>query len=386
MTRAKIILLLSYICIASLSCVMITPALPQIKSFYGVSHGELEWIISIFLIGYVVGQLIYSPIANAYGRLSALRIGLTVNLVGVVVCLIASTWIPNFTLLLIGRLVTALGAASGLVCTFILINELLPVEQAKFVMAYAVLSFTIGVGLFITIGSLLTQYAQWYDCFWILLLHGLILLCCTYCFQEPQKKRMRLQFHSVFTGYIDAFSNPTLLIFAALCGFVSIFSYCYSAVASIYAQHDLQLSPSHYGYWSLFNTAGMLISGFMSAAMIKRFGIKNTLYFGIVFFIPCLLSLWILVLGHYDHTLWFFITTMFLFIGTGHLFPVGAYYASNAIADRANASAAMSFINMGLGALSVIILGYLPFSSIMSFVMMISISFIIVTSLIFLKK
>jgi DHA1 family bicyclomycin/chloramphenicol resistance-like MFS transporter len=69
-------ILLSYICIASLSAAMITPALPHIQSFFYLSKGAVEWVVSIFLLGYVIGQLIYAPIANRYGRLTALRAGL----------------------------------------------------------------------------------------------------------------------------------------------------------------------------------------------------------------------------------------------------------------------------------------------------------------------
>src|SRR4029077_2877892 len=119
MSRLKIILLLSYICIAALSSAMITPALPQIKNAYHISSGSLEWIISIFLLGYVLGQLIYGPIANRFGRLNALRSGLCINLIGIVICIAATTFASSYSLLLIGRLITALGAASCLVCTFI---------------------------------------------------------------------------------------------------------------------------------------------------------------------------------------------------------------------------------------------------------------------------
>ena len=123
MTKSKIALLLSYICIASISATIITPAFPKIQTVYHLSSESLEWVMSIFLIGYVVGQLIYAPIANRYGTLNALRTGLIVNFVGILICLLASTFLMNYSLLLFGRLISALGSASGLVCTFILINE-----------------------------------------------------------------------------------------------------------------------------------------------------------------------------------------------------------------------------------------------------------------------
>src|SRR3990167_4327360 len=170
----KTTLLLYYICIASISATIITPALPQIQHFFALPKGSVEWIVSIFLIGYVVGQLIYAPIANRYGRLTALRSGLIINLVGIVIC-IFSVFFHSFAGLLAGRLITALGAASGLSCTLILINELLPTDRAKQALSLSIVSFTIGVGLSIMFGSLLTQYGLWQDCFILLFVHGLIM-------------------------------------------------------------------------------------------------------------------------------------------------------------------------------------------------------------------
>jgi len=125
---------------------MITPALPYIQIFFDLGKGSVEWVVSLFLLGYVIGQLIYAPIANRYGRLTALRTGLFINLLGIVICIL-SAYFHVFTLLLIGRLITALGAASGLTCTFMLINELLSKEKAKHAMSLAVVSFTSGIGL-----------------------------------------------------------------------------------------------------------------------------------------------------------------------------------------------------------------------------------------------
>lgn len=71
--------LLSYISIASVSAAMITPALPHIEHTFALSTGTVEWVVSTFLIGYVLGQLIYAPLANVYGRLNALEWGLNIG-------------------------------------------------------------------------------------------------------------------------------------------------------------------------------------------------------------------------------------------------------------------------------------------------------------------
>lgn len=373
-------ILLPYICIASLSAAMITPALPHIQLFFNLSKGAVEWVVSIFLLGYVIGQLIYAPIANRYGRLIALRAGLLINLLGILICLL-STPIHSFSLLLIGRLITALGAASGLTCTFMLINELLPKERAKHAMSLAVISFTSGIGLAVLLGGVITQYLQWQDCFIVLLIHGMVMFALTYQFKETLVEKKAIHPKTILKNYYSAFSHANLIVFALVVGFVSFFAYGYSASAPIYTQNILHLTASQYGYWNSINMIGMLSSGFLSAKLMKTHHEKRVLLIGFsgVFLGLCMLV--IITIASIHYTLLFFATTSFLYLTSGLLFPAASYFASTAISDRASASSVMSFINMGSAMLGVIIMGYLPLPTISAFTVILSLFFVITFSL-----
>jgi len=366
MNKLKTAILLSFICIASISSAIITPALTKIELFYSLSHGALEWVVSIFLLGYVIGQLIYGPIANRYGRLKALRVGLFINLIGVLVC-ICSTYFVSYGLLLFGRLITALGSAAGLSCTFMLLNELLSEKEAKGAMSFAIVSFTVGIGLAVTLGGMITTYLQWQYCFWLLLFHGILMYGLTYLFQETLQNPIKFNLTKVLSGYKKALSNKTLLIFSLTLGFVSAISYCYSTAAPIYAISVLKLTASSYGYWNIINMIGMFASGFISASLMNEYGPNKLLKIGFAALAPCLMSLILIALTGASSTLWFFLTTMMLYLCGGLLFPACSYLASNAIEDRASASSMMSFINMMTAMLSVIVMGYLPFAMIISF-------------------
>ena len=377
MGRFKTALLLSYICIASISAAIITPALPAIERSYALSHGALEWVVSIFLLGYVIGQLLYGPIANRFGRVRALQSGLVLNIVGILICILA-TEMPDFSLLLLGRLVTALGAASGLSCTFMLLNESLPPARAKHAMSFAIVSFTLGIGLAVSIGGIVTQYLNWKYCFWILLIHGLMMLYFTRMFQETLKQPEKLHPRAIFLKMVHTLKNKQLFVFSLTVGLVSAFAYGYSVTAPMFAQTKLHLSASQYGYWNLMNMVGMLGSGFLGAFLIKRYGAKCALVFGLLCMLPALFSLFLLSLVGSSSTIWFFMTTTMLYLFSGLLFPSASYFASNAITDRASSSSTMSFINMGSAMISVVVLGYLPFSSLLSFTITIVIFFVLV--------
>ncbi len=71
-------MLLTYISIASASTVIINPALSDISREFDLSSGAVEWLVSIFLLGYVLGQIIYGLIAKRYADVVNLGLGLLI--------------------------------------------------------------------------------------------------------------------------------------------------------------------------------------------------------------------------------------------------------------------------------------------------------------------
>src|SRR6202795_1670991 len=53
---------------ASMGAVIFTPALPEIAQYFQISQGHSQLTITLFLLGYAIGQLIYGPLSNRLGR------------------------------------------------------------------------------------------------------------------------------------------------------------------------------------------------------------------------------------------------------------------------------------------------------------------------------
>lgn len=367
----KSCLLLSYIAVASASAALITPALPAIAQHFALTQSALTWVVTIFLLGYMAGQLLYGPLANRLGRLYALRLGFGINLVGIIICLIAVS-LNSYTLLLSGRLITALGAAAGLSCTFMLIHAFFTPNKSKSLLSYAVIAFTLGIGLAVLAGGLITQYSHWQNCFGLLLLHGLLILLSTWLFKEPHFEKKSIHLSTLSHGYGMALRSRKLLVFSCLLGFVSVVSYTYSAAAPIIAHQLLGLSSAAYAYWNSINMIGMLAGGFSAASMLKRYGTMDVLYAALAAMILCLLILIILTWSHHVNVLSFFIITMLMYFFNSWIFPAAAFMATHDIVDRASGSSMMSFINMCAAALSVFVMGILPFNIMINFIVILS--------------
>ena len=350
--------------------------MPDIAITFKLGHGALEWLVSIFLLGYAVGQLLYGPLANRLGRVSALRLGLMGNLLGILICVIAANS-SSYFLLLIGRLISALGTASGLACTFMLINESLSKDQAKHAMSFSVVSFTVGIGLSVAIGGVVTHYLGWAYCFAVLMLHGFVMLYLTRYLKETLKTPEIVPVRDLLKALVRVMQNRQLVVFSFLVGAVSVFAYGYSATAPIFSRYALHLSANQYGYWNLVNMIGMMGSGFWAPFLMKRFGPWSLIMWGCIGLAPFFALLVLIAVFKLDSSLLFFVTSSGLYFFTGLLFPAASYFASNAVIDRGNAASAMSFVNMVSAMLGVVIIGYLPFSSLVAFIIVLLSCFVV---------
>ena len=366
MLSIRAIWLLNYIAVASFSAAILTPSLPEIQQFYSLTQGQVEWVISAFLVGYVFGQLIYGPLANRFGRLFALRLGLVLNLIGILICFTSLS--GHYYLLIIVRLVTALGAASGLACTFMLINEWIPEPQRKTAIGSSIIFFTFGIGLAVVLGGLATEYYDWSYSFFILLIHGLIMLLGTVVFQETLVRAQTLNIKTIIHNYQNVLRSKELLIYSLVVGLCSAIAYCFSAAGPLISKQFFNLSPIAYGYWNGLNMLGMLLGGLLAKRLLQHYKAEFLVFWGLIGTALGLLSLTILFCSNHKEVLWFFASTMSLYLFSGLLFSGGSCLALEYAEDKASGSAMMSFINMSAAVLAVIALGYISVNPLFAFI------------------
>ncbi|QIV95377.1 putative MFS family arabinose efflux permease [Allofrancisella inopinata] len=368
MKQYKIIVLLSYISIASASAVIINPALPHISKELGLATGQVEWLVSIFLVGYVIGQIIYGPIANRYGEVKALRFGLVLNLLGILLCL-AGGYVFSMKVLLIGRFITALGSSAGLVCTFIILNNSVEPAKARLALSYATISFALALSLAILIGGLVDSYLHWRDCFFVLLVHGLIMFGLSFMYTDSEIQRKALNINNILRGYINALCNFKLIAFSLVIGVMSVFSYCYSA-AGPFITHDLfGFSSAEYGVWNSLTMVGIIGGSIAVARVINKYNDLAILGVALVAMAGFLGFLSFMYLENLLTPVIFFVIATLMYFTCSFIYPTASHIASNALKDKANASGAMNFVNMGTAVIAVSVMGYLPFDYIWKFVL-----------------
>src|SRR5262245_6449862 len=103
---ALILLLTSF---ASILAVLFTPAFPVIAKELEISSSMTQLTMTIYLIGYALGNLPYGPFANRFGRKPTLLLGISIAIIGSVMVAIVP-FIPSLVLLMAGRFIMGFGA------------------------------------------------------------------------------------------------------------------------------------------------------------------------------------------------------------------------------------------------------------------------------------
>lgn len=86
---------------------------------FGLSGAQLGWLLSSALIGVGVGAITLAPLADRFGRKQLIVFSMALNLVGLILTVLAST----YTELLIYRVITGIGIGGILACVTVLTSE-----------------------------------------------------------------------------------------------------------------------------------------------------------------------------------------------------------------------------------------------------------------------
>jgi DHA1 family bicyclomycin/chloramphenicol resistance-like MFS transporter len=169
--------LLMALCISgTLGMHIFVPALPVAARDLGVSDATIELTLTLYLIGVAVGQLFWGPLSDRIGRRPALLLGISLYTAASV----ASAVAPNVGLLIVARVVQALGGCSGLVLGRAVLRDVSAPREAAAALALLNLFMSIGPAMAPLVGGLGSAWFGWRAIFVFLAALGAVTLWFTF--------------------------------------------------------------------------------------------------------------------------------------------------------------------------------------------------------------
>jgi DHA1 family bicyclomycin/chloramphenicol resistance-like MFS transporter len=96
------------------------PSMPSVGRLFGVGTAQVQLTLSSYLVGYAIGQVVYGPIADRFGRKPALLLALGLFCAASLACAVA----PGIEWLIVARCGQALGAAGVVLLPRAIVRDL----------------------------------------------------------------------------------------------------------------------------------------------------------------------------------------------------------------------------------------------------------------------
>jgi MFS transporter, DHA1 family, multidrug resistance protein len=208
--RAPFLLLVAMTACGTLAMHIIIPALPATARALGMSIGTSQLTITLYLVGLAIGQLLYGPVSDRFGRRPVLLVGLTLFTGASVVTALA----PNAGVLIGGRILQSLGGCAGLVLGRAAVRDGASAEKAAGQLALLTLVMAMVPAVAPAIGGYLTAYVHWRASYVLLALFGATTLAACALMMPETLSDVSSGRRSMVTAYVRLLGSRRFLGYA----------------------------------------------------------------------------------------------------------------------------------------------------------------------------
>lgn len=274
--KAFVIILAMLTAASPLAIDVYLPAFTQISQFYEISIDKIEVTLSIYLLGFALGQLLGGPLSDRYGRKILIYVGLFLYIIFSFLISFSAT-IEEFWVF---RLFQAFGGGLAVVNSSAIVRDLYSGKEGAKIFSLISIVMMIAPLLAPVLGSLILSISSWQVIFVFLAFYSLLVLFLIKNFPETSPK---IKQKSLFSNYVIIVknSNALLLIFANGFAISGLFIFLTKAnfIYMEYFKQDLF-------YFTIFfsiNVASLMLFSRYNIKLLEKHSTFSLFIKGIVF-------------------------------------------------------------------------------------------------------
>ena len=253
------------------------PALPVAGEALGAEPSGMQQTITLYVIGLALGQLIYGPVSDTWGRRPALLVGLSLYFSASVLALFA----PRLQWLVAARLLQALGGAAGITLGRAIVRDIAPPDRVTRDLALLNLLTLVGPGLSPIVGAYLADHFGWRAIYVFLVCIGSAMLFCAWkLLPETNLNRRPLAITRIALDYGSLLANPRFAAFMLGGACSSTALYPYLATAPYIVHEQLGLPIRYVGWFAASTIVGAGLGTFLTRKLAGRWPAERFLYIG----------------------------------------------------------------------------------------------------------
>jgi DHA1 family bicyclomycin/chloramphenicol resistance-like MFS transporter len=257
--------------IGPLSTDMYLPSLPDISAKLDATYSETQLTISSYLIGFALGQLIYGPFADRFGRKPVLLIGLAVYCAASFLCAFAQ----SIEMLMIARALQAAGACSGMVLARAMVRDLYSGARAGRELSLMATVMALAPVIAPVFGGVLQILFGWRASFVALTATGLLIALAIWLLlpETLERRGHPLSVSGLLRSYRDFLSDRSFLAHVGLAVFVFAGLFAWISGSSFVLQDLYGLTSFSFGLAFALGSVGYMTGAALAAKFVGRYGL-----------------------------------------------------------------------------------------------------------------
>jgi MFS transporter, DHA1 family, multidrug resistance protein len=349
----KVVVLLGVLsALGPFSIDMYLPGFPAIASDFNTTIAVVGYSLTSYFIGISVGQLLYGPIVDRFGRRWPLLFGLSLYTLAALACALS----PSIHWLIGLRALLALGGCAGMVAGRAIVRDLFPPDEIAKVISTLMLIMGVAPMIAPTVGGWMVATIGWRSIFVTLAVISASMLTAVVLILPESRgpdKSISLAPPAVLGKYWHVVKKPAFIVYGLAGGFTlgSLFAYI-SGSPFIYME-KFNFNQTQFGLLFSLNSFGYIGGSQVNQFLLKRAGSlriaeMSSLIVAVLGFLMVLSA----VLPGIPAYMMLVLLFLFLF-GSGLLNPNAMALALEPFAVHAgSASALIGFTQMLFGALA----------------------------------
>lgn len=337
---------------------MYVPAMGRMQEDLATTHAAIALTLSSYLIATAAGTLVVGILSDMLGRRPVLIWGLVLYTLGSLLCALA----PGASVLILARVVQALGASVGLTLTRAIVRDLYGARESAKAIAYVTMGMAVAPMLAPSIGGVMSQYIGWRSIFVFMALLGLVVTLATaWRLDETHPPSgMNGAFKRMGREAMELFSIPTFWHYVSSLAFICTSFFAFIAGAAFLSETILGLNPSVYGLFFMFVAFGYICGNFITSRFVERIGLVWMVRLGCVVTLAGICIAILAPLFGVLHPVTFFGPMALVGLGNGFALPNAVAGAVSVRPHLAGTASGLSgAIQLGAGAVASLVVGVL---------------------------
>ncbi|EAI3216268.1 Bcr/CflA family efflux MFS transporter [Campylobacter jejuni] len=268
--KFKLIVILALMSsIAPLSTDMYLPALSHVEQSFQTNSFLTQLSIASFFIAFALGQLIYGPLSDIFGRKIPALVGIFFFIISSLFCVI----IDDIYAFIALRFFEALGGCAGVVIARAIVNDLFEIKEAAGIFALMMVFSSLAPMLSPTFGGILLEYFSWHSIFATLFALGILLfLMILFGLKEsaPHLKNKKFSHHEAMKSYKFVLSDKRFLVYILCASFALAAMFAYITGSSFVFTQFFSLSEQKFALLFGANINARLVLKYESEKILAK--------------------------------------------------------------------------------------------------------------------